>query len=118
MSEPAYRWVADRRCQRGLRFNVALAPALAEVDRLHAALAATFPDAVQGSERWGSRLVRRMILQFRVELRVGERDGQLAVLFRTCCPPAERERIVGAVNASLDRLSRDASTATSRAART
>jgi hypothetical protein len=92
---------ADPRCQRGLRFTVALPTAGPDPDpdsdvaqdRLRAGLIAAFPEAVVGEERWLARRIDRLIVQFRVELRLGERPGQLVVLFRRCCPESERERL-------------------------
>ncbi|MFV8752675.1 hypothetical protein ACNOYE_19170 [Nannocystaceae bacterium ST9] len=79
-------------CQRGLRWTLARLELPHE--QVCARLAAAFPQAVRDRERWGTREVERLIVQFRVEFRVGERPGEVALLFRTCCPLAEREAIL------------------------
>jgi hypothetical protein len=97
---------ADPRCQRGLRFTAELPATGPDQDALRAGLIAAFPEAVVGEERWLERRIDRLIVQFRVELRLGERPGQLVVLFRRCCPEPEREQLRERILSALTTTSR------------
>jgi len=93
--------VPHPRCQRGLRWTLILpepAPAQAAIT---AGLERWFPEAVVGFERWGTRRVDRLIVQFRVEFRVGERPGDIGLLFRSCCAEPDRELIRARLFAGL-----------------
>ncbi len=57
--------------------------------------------AVRGEERWGSRTVHRVIVQFRAEFRVGERESQLSVVYRSCCSPEDRNDIASRLHTML-----------------
>lgn len=89
----ALELVADPRCQRGLRFTLRLPDPTPDRERLHAALVVALPEAIAGFERWAEQRVDRLIVQFRVEVRIGERPGELGILFRSCGPAPERERL-------------------------
>lgn len=80
---------ADPRCLRGLRFVYA-APGLDE-DRLAARIRDAFPDhLVEGHESWGAVTVQRLIVQFRFELQLGARPGEIAFLHRVTATAAQR----------------------------
>lgn len=80
----------DERCQRGLLVRYFVTGAFDE-ERLACALQRAWSEAlVEGSERWGARTVRRLVRQFRFEVRLGERDGEISLLHRTMASPAQR----------------------------
>lgn len=83
----------DPRCQRGLRFDYLLHRALSPEVLCEAVEPLFDGKMLRSTEDWGSRRVVRMVLQFRYEIRVGERDALLSVLYRHCCPQNERERL-------------------------
>jgi hypothetical protein len=60
---------------------------------------------VRGTERLGEREVVRLIRQFVVEARLGERSGQLMLHHRACTTPENRKaleaRVVSLVSALL-----------------
>jgi hypothetical protein len=94
----------DPRCQRGLRFDYLLEAPIAQ-SRLCEAVEPFFDGRmVRATENWATREVVRMVLQFRFEIRVGERDQQVSVLYRRCCPPAERENLRSRLEAALTLL--------------
>lgn len=99
-----FRPQPDRRCLRGLRWVVDLHASGLELDpaSLADALAEVLPGALRGQEQLGPRVVERVILQFQLELRIGERPGQLALLYRSCCPQAAREQLLAQILARLD----------------
>lgn len=45
---------------------------------------------VEGEERWGDRVVRRMVLQFRFEIRLGARAGEISFYHRAAASPESR----------------------------
>jgi hypothetical protein len=83
----------DPGCLRGLRFWVSLPEPIPSQAQLLASLITAFPEAVVGVEHWAAQRIDRLIVQFRVELRLGERAGELGVMFRSCCQAAERDRM-------------------------
>ncbi|MCC6876449.1 MAG: hypothetical protein IT378_19250 [Sandaracinaceae bacterium] len=48
------------------------------------------PGLVVAEEPWPGRTVTRLVLQFRFEVRIGERDGEIALMHRACASPAQR----------------------------
>lgn len=75
-------------CLRGLHYvyTARVAP-----DRLIAALRAAFPHhLVEGEERWGERVVRRLIVQFRFEVQIGARAGEVSFVHRVIATPEQR----------------------------
>ena len=81
---------ADRRCQRGLHFVYAV-PERTDLPRLERALVEAFDDRLLLSEEaWGQRRVRRLVLQFRFEVRLGARHRQISFLFRSTAPAEAR----------------------------
>ena len=74
---------ANRRCQRGLAFVYELTEA-PDLERLEADLCHAFGDRlVRSEESWGARSVRRLVLQFRFEVRLGESDRAISFLYRS-----------------------------------
>lgn len=54
-----------------------------DLDRLEGALRAAFDDRLVGSvERWGTRSISRLVLQFRFEIRLGTGELELSFLHR------------------------------------
>lgn len=75
-------------CLRGLHY-VYTAPVAA--DRLIAQLRAAFPHhLVEGEERWGDRVVRRLIVQFRFEVQIGARAEEISFIHRVIASPEQR----------------------------
>ena len=75
-------------CLRGLHYVYAarIAP-----DRLVAELRAAFPrHLVEGEERWGERVVRRLIVQFRFEVQIGGRAEEISLIHRVTAAPEQR----------------------------
>jgi hypothetical protein len=75
-------------CLRGLHYVYAapVAP-----DRLVAQLRAAFPHhLVEGEERWGDRIVRRLIVQFRFEVQIGTRAEEISFIHRVIANPEQR----------------------------
>jgi hypothetical protein len=96
---------ADPCCLRGLRFVYA-APGLVE-DRLVARIRGAFPDhLLEGHERWGEITVQRLIVQFRFELQLGARPGEVALLHRVTATAdqraADRARFEAELAAALE----------------
>lgn len=99
----------DDRCQRGLHliYEVTAPP---DLRRLEDALVREFEDRlVRTEEAWGSRLVSRLVLQFRFEVRLGVRDHQISFLFRDVAPAlsraADQARFEAVLAASLEERS-------------
>ncbi len=94
----------DERCLRGLATRVHF-PARLEVTRLEAPLTALLGPVVRGTERLGEREVVRLIRQFVVEARLGERSGQLMLHNRACTTPESRKaleaRVISLISAVL-----------------
>lgn len=80
----------DRRCLRGLATVIHFPPRLTA--QLEDALRTLLAPAVEGEELWGERRVKRFLLQFVVEARLGERDGQVSLHHRQRVPPEDRRR--------------------------
>lgn len=60
-------------------------------ERLAQSLQAAWDHAlVQGCERWGARVVRRLVRQFCFEVRLGERDGEISFLHRALASAEQR----------------------------
>lgn len=79
-----------RKCLRGLHWVYTYEPAL-DPDTLAGALEAAFEGRlVRGEEAYGAVRVIRLILQFVVEFRVGERPGQLSLIHRMTSKPSAR----------------------------
>lgn len=75
-------------CLRGLHY-VYTAPVAPE--RLIGALRAAFPHhLVEGEERWGDRVVRRLIIQFRFEVQIGGRAEEISFIHRVTASPEQR----------------------------
>lgn len=92
----------NARCQRGLGWDdllAAPAPAYRDTAAVGAALKGPL---VEGQERCAGRTVERLILQFEVEVRVGERDRQVAALFRSCCPAPRRRELLARLDAAIE----------------
>lgn len=101
--ESAEVWAEpDERCLRGLATVVHFPPIQFEV--LAAQFRVSLPNAVESTEVWVDRLVTRFVLQFVLEVRLGERDGQLTLHHRTRVPPELRRRHEDAVVALLRQL--------------
>ena len=80
----------DARCLRGLHF-VYVAPGLVDHDRLVERIRAAYPrQLVEGTERWGAVTVQRLIVQFRFELRLGIRPGEISFIHRVLATPEQR----------------------------
>lgn len=47
---------------------------------------------IRGDEQWGALHVIRLIMQFEVEFRIGERPGQISLIHRVTSTPEVRER--------------------------
>lgn len=82
----------DERCQRGLHLLYRVRDGMAvEADALERELLRAYGGRlVTGSEAWGARTVRRLVLQFRFEVRLGTRDGEVSFLFRATSPEESR----------------------------
>ena len=81
---------ANRRCQRGLAFVYELTEA-PDLARLEADLCRAFEDRlVRSEESWGTRSVRRLVLQFRFEIRLGESEREISLLYRSTANEAAR----------------------------
>jgi len=90
MPAPAFDVHPDPCCLRGLHF-VYVAPALTELARLIDRIRDAYPhQLVEGCERWGDVVVQRLIVQFRFELRLGVRPGEISFLHRVVASPAQR----------------------------
>jgi hypothetical protein len=101
MSPRAFDVHPDPRCLRGLHF-VYVAPALAEPARLIERIRARYPhQLVEGCERWGELVVQRLIVQFRFELRLGARPGEISLLHRVTASAAQRAHDRDQLEASL-----------------
>jgi len=86
--DAAFTVRADATCLRGLRY-VYIAPVVAA--RLIAGLRAAFPrQLVEGTEAWGERVVHRLIVQFRFEVQIGARAGEISLIHRVIANPEQR----------------------------
>ena len=101
MPAPAFDVHPDPCCLRGLHF-VYVAPALAEPARLVARIREAYPrQLVEGCERWGDVVVQRLIVQFRFELRLGARPGEISFLHRVVASAEQRAHDRDQFEASL-----------------
>lgn len=103
MHPPPFTVRPDERCQRGLHLvyrvldGMELEPAAFE-----SALARAYDDClVTRSEVWGARTVRRLVLQFRFEVRLGARDGEVSFMFRATSPEESRRHDRAALEQAL-----------------
>lgn len=86
--DAAFTVRTDARCLRGLHYvytaPVAAAPLIAE-------LRAAFPrQLVEDTETWGARVVHRLIVQFRFEVQIGTRAGEISFIHRVIASPEQR----------------------------
>lgn len=98
------RWEPNRNCMRGLHLHFFTTPALdpsAVADELEVAFAHKL---IRGEEQWGSQTMIRLILQFVVEFRLGEREGQISLIHRVTADTEARERSHETLRALLERL--------------
>lgn len=66
-------------------------PVALDVGRLEGALVEAFDDRlIRSEEPWGRLRVRRLVLQFRFEVRLGVRDDEISLLFRATSPAVSR----------------------------
>jgi len=101
MAAPAFEVRPDPRCLRGLHF-VYVAPALTSPAHLIERVRQRYPDQlVEGVERWADTVIQRVIVQFRFELRLGTRPGEISFLHRAIASPAQRTHDRAAFEASL-----------------
>lgn len=98
---PPFTVRPDAGCQRGLHLVYEI-PSATDTARLERELHATFGDRlVVAEERWGARVVRRIVLQFRFEVRLGTRDDRISFLFRSVSGPETRATDRAAFEAAL-----------------
>jgi len=91
----------DERCQRGLAVSYFVARGYDE-ERLRAALQAAWNHSlIEASETWGKRTVRRLVRQFRFEVRLGVRDGEISFLHRALASPEQRAAQSGVFESCL-----------------
>jgi len=89
MTAAAFAVHADPRCLRGLLWVYAV-PGL-DAGRLIAATRDAYPDRlVEGCERWGEVTVQRLIVQFRFELQLGARPGEVSFVHRVLASAEQR----------------------------
>lgn len=101
MAAPAFEVRPDARCLRGLHF-VYVAPTLISPARLIERVRQRYPhQLVEGYERWADVVVQRLIVQFRFELRLGQRPGEISFLHRALASPEQRAHDRAAFEASL-----------------
>lgn len=101
MSEP-FEMERDRRCQRGLRFIYrARFDPVALADALDAAYDGM---VVRHVETLGAVRSERVIVQFRVEYRVGERPGEVSLTHRVSAAPEVRAASHRVLEDTLRRL--------------
>lgn len=87
-----YRVRPNRRCLRGLHWEFVLDPA-PDWESLAQALQHAFGEGMlRGEERYGSRRVIKLLVQFQCELRLGEWPRTLSLLHRQCAPQEIRAR--------------------------
>ena len=80
----------DQRCQRGLHVLYQLARPVDERALAQALQSEHAGKLVESEERWGHRIVRRLVLQFRFEVRLGARDSELSFFHRAAASPDAR----------------------------
>ncbi len=94
----------NRRCMRGLHWHYFTEPPVDPTAIADALEEAFDGKMIRGDEYWGSRVVIRLILQFVVEFRVGERDGQTSLIHRVTADEPARERSANLLMGVLERL--------------
>jgi hypothetical protein len=92
---------ADPGCQRGLHLLYRV-PSHTDLEQLQALLEQAHPGRLLVvDEPWGRRRVRRVVLQFRFEVRLGVRDDQISFFFRATSPAPARASDRTAFEAAL-----------------
>lgn len=92
------------RCMRGLHWLYQTDPVL-DSDALAAGLQEAFGgNLIRGDEQWGQVRVVRLIMQFEVEFRIGERPGQVSLIHRVTSSDEVRERSHARFEGVLERL--------------
>lgn len=87
---PHFTVRADPRCLRGLHFLYRGEPSIHR-ESLAASLRGVFPgQLVEAEESWGERVVTRLVLQFRFEIRIGDRDQEVSFIHRATASPEQR----------------------------
>lgn len=100
-SDDGFEARPDTRCQRGLLVRYSIAEAF-DHERLAGALQSAWGGTlVEGCERWGARVVRRLVRQFCFEVRIGERDGEISLLHRALASSERRADQTGIFEACL-----------------
>lgn len=100
--KPPFEVERDARCQRGLRF---LYRARFDPDALADALDAAYDGmVVRHVEALGDTRTERVIVQFQVEFRVGEREGEVSLTHRVSASPEIRARSHRVLEDTLTRL--------------
>ena len=80
----------DRRCQRGLAVTYSVDRAFDEARLARALQEAWDHSLVEGCERFGPRVVRRLVRQFCFEVRIGDRDREISFLHRALASAEQR----------------------------
>ena len=94
----------NRRCMRGLHWHYFTEPAVDSYAVANALEEAFEGQMIRGDEQWGSLTVIRLILQFVVEFRIGEREGQVSLIHRVTADEQTRERSQQYLQLVLERL--------------
>lgn len=80
----------DTRCLRGLAERLVLHRSLPTEQLLSAARRILGPSCLETVEHWGERAVHRLIVQFRIEVRIGELDDVVTLHHRQLSPATTR----------------------------
>jgi len=98
----AFAVQVDKGCQRGLHLRYRLQEP-SPSDAL-AAAGQAFPEAVGAVEAFGPRELRRLVVPFRFELRIGHAEGELSLLLRHSASPHQRHEDRQTIEALLSAL--------------
>ncbi len=80
----------DKRCQRGLTFRYYLKEPPDDEAMLEAFDERSSLPMITGQENWAGQMIHRRILQFRFEVRFGERAGEITFRHRATAQQEQR----------------------------
>lgn len=89
---------------RGLHWLYQTTPTLDAEVLVEALNEAWDQNLIRGDEQWGALHVVRLIMQFQVEFRIGEREGQISLIHRVSSSDEVRELSHARLEAILSRL--------------
>lgn len=78
------------RCLRGLHLVFSLDREFDLMSLVSRLLTKLGPTAIHDTEAWPGRVVHTLVVPFRLELRLGERDREVSLLHRHSSSPAQR----------------------------